>query len=129
LSAIVGPAEVLPHDQIGGADHAVRLGQALGYGVPLHAQPETLEQCGRALGMTRAVAGRIVGRHFDQLGQQAHLRPVLPGTELGERLPGVEVACHPFKLPPPASPRQPHACGPAVPDASAQRSPQVAQPC
>ena len=105
-------AEPLAHDQIGCADHAVRLHQVLGHRVPLHAQPELLEQYGRALGMTRAVARRIVRGHFDQLGEQARLRPVLPGAELGERAPEVEVACHAVKLPPPTPLRQPPCASP-----------------
>ena len=45
-------AKALAHDQIGCADHAVRLHQALGHPLPLHAEPEIFEQCGRALGMS-----------------------------------------------------------------------------
>ena len=57
--------------------------------------------------MGRAVAGRVVGGHLDQLGEQARLRGVLALAELGERAPEVEVACHAVKLPPPGLSRQP----------------------
>ena len=66
-------AEPLAHDEVGAADHAVGAHQLVRDGMPLDREAQPFEQPGRRLGVGGAVAGRVVGRHLDQLGQKAGL--------------------------------------------------------
>ena len=63
-------AEAFAHDQVHSADHAVGAHQGQGHRVALDGKTPGLEQRCRAQGMRRAVARRIVGWHFHELGQK-----------------------------------------------------------
>ena len=48
----------------------------------LDGEAEALEQLGDGLGRRRAIAGRIVGRRLDDLGEEAGFRVAVGGDEI-----------------------------------------------
>ena len=92
--------ETAPDDQIGRRDHAIGFDQIVGNLVPLDREPETLEEPGDRGGGKVAVSGRIVGRNFHDLGEEARLRV---GMRLNE---GMDRAFDRRHLVPPKSTRQ-----------------------
>ena len=63
-------AEAVSHDQIGGAKHPDGLDGRARHRVRLDLEAELLKQFARPRAMRRAIAGRIVARHFHKLGQE-----------------------------------------------------------
>jgi hypothetical protein len=78
LSAIVGRAEALAHDQVGGRDHAVRAHEVGGHRMALDGEPHFGEQLGDSLGVRRAVARRVVGWNLDELREKPRLEVAVP---------------------------------------------------
>ncbi|MCY1311809.1 hypothetical protein D9M70_621600 [compost metagenome] len=78
-------AELLAHDQVGGADHAGGLHLRVGHLVRLHREAQALQQFLGALAMGIAIAGRVVRRHLDQLGQEGFLLRAVLVDELRQR--------------------------------------------
>ena len=70
-------------DEVHGRHHAVLADELGRYRVALDGEPEPLQQRGRPLGVGRAIAGRVVGRRADELGQERELPfPVFPHPAL-----------------------------------------------
>ena len=82
-------AEPVAHDEVCAADHAVGADQLVRDGMPLDREAQPFEQPGRRLGVGRAVARGIVGRHLDQLGQEVDLRVAVLLERAADGLGGV----------------------------------------
>jgi hypothetical protein len=70
-------AELMAHDEVGRADHTVGLNRRLRRRMPFHGIPKPLQQLRRPFGMTLAVAGRVIRRDSDQVGEKLRLRLML----------------------------------------------------
>ena len=66
-------ADAMAHHEIGRRDHASGARDSLGHGVPLDGEAELLQQLGRAGGVGRAIAGRIVRGNLHQFGEEPRL--------------------------------------------------------
>ena len=92
-----GPvAETLPHHQIDRGDHARSLDLGAGHGICLDGKSQRPQPVGGHLCVRGAIAGRIVGGHRDQRGEQGAFgleMAVHPATHEGLQL-GVGARCH-----------------------------------
>ncbi len=69
-NARAASAKLVPDDQVGRRDHSGGPHALLRHRMGFHCEAERGQQCAGALGMRRAVTGRIVGRDLDQLGEK-----------------------------------------------------------
>ena len=84
-------SESLAHDEVRGADHAVRPHEVVGDVMTFDLEPQRLEKPGRALRMRLAIAGRIVGRDLDQLAEEAGLLVAIGLYGIEDELRGVRL--------------------------------------
>ena len=79
-------AKALADHQIGDRHHAVRFRDIRRHGVALDLEAQTLEQFGRGLAVTHAIARRIVGRHAKQGFQKLDLARKVSFDEIAHGL-------------------------------------------
>jgi hypothetical protein len=65
--------ESVTDHEVSDSSHSVGANQLAGDSMFLDPEAETFEKLGSALGMSSTVARRVVGRHLDQLSEEAHL--------------------------------------------------------
>ena len=66
-------SKALAHHQVSGRDHAVGARHIFRHRMAFYLQSELFQQLGGTPGVSIAVAGRVVGRHLDELCQKGRL--------------------------------------------------------